>query len=70
MQDRTEEVRKVVEKYEGFEFVALRIEDAFDSTWWERVGGRKERDLGVDISDEGMSSITQTFPLHQLIYPV
>jgi cytoplasmic tRNA 2-thiolation protein 2 len=34
----------------------LRIEDAFDSRWWARVGGRnelKERNLGVDLGDEG-----------------
>ena len=56
MRDRTDEVRKAVEKYDGFEFVSLRIEDAFDSSWWAKVGGRnkeKERDLGVDLSDEG-----------------
>jgi cytoplasmic tRNA 2-thiolation protein 2 len=56
MRDRTDEVRKVVERYDGFEFVPLRIEDAFDSRWWASVGGRdqiRERDLGVDLSDEG-----------------
>jgi hypothetical protein len=59
MQDRTDEVRKVVEKYDGFEFVSLRIEDAFDSNWWARVGGKdklKERDLGIDLNDEGKST--------------
>lgn len=60
MKDRTEEARRVVEKYEGFEFVALKIEDAFDSVWWERVGGKKgfnSRDLGVDLTSEGTLSI-------------
>jgi cytoplasmic tRNA 2-thiolation protein 2 len=56
MRDRTDEVRKAVERYDGFEFVSLRIEDAFDSRWWASVGGRdqiRERDLGVDLSGEG-----------------
>jgi hypothetical protein len=65
MRDRVDKVRKVVERYEGFEFVPLRIEDAFDSKWWASVGGRnrlKERDLGVDLSDEG-KSIFLSYPL-------
>lgn len=46
-----------METYESFEFIPLRIESAFDPKWWEMVGGRdelKERELGVDLSDEGM----------------
>jgi len=57
MKDKTDEVMEAVGKYEGFEFVPLRIEDAFDSSWWARVGERdklKEHALGVDFSDEGM----------------
>jgi cytoplasmic tRNA 2-thiolation protein 2 len=58
MRDRTDGVRKAVERYEGFEFVPLRIEDAFDSNWWAKVGGKNqsmERHFGVDLSDEGES---------------
>jgi cytoplasmic tRNA 2-thiolation protein 2 len=64
MRDRTDEVRKIVETYEGFEFVSLRIEDAFDPRWWAKVSGRnkeREQDLGVDLSDEGYSTSMSYF---------
>jgi len=53
MRDRTAEVKKAVERYDGFDFVSLKIEDAFDPRWWSRVGGRNQHDLGVNLSDEG-----------------
>lgn len=53
MRDRTDDIRKAVERYEGFEFVSLRIEDAFDPAWWVKVGGKDElQELGVDLGDE------------------
>lgn len=53
--DRTEEVRAVVEKYSHFEFLPLRIEDAFDDAWWLKVGGQQSQShLGVDLADEGV----------------
>lgn len=58
IQDRTNEVRKIISRYEGFELVSLKIEDAFDPAWWEKVGGRhssKDQEQGIDLSDEGMS---------------
>ena len=37
--DRTARIREAVARYEGFEFVSVRIQDAFDRSWWERVSG-------------------------------
>ncbi|EPQ52610.1 hypothetical protein GLOTRDRAFT_64309, partial [Gloeophyllum trabeum ATCC 11539] len=37
MRDRTDDVRRIVERYDDLEFVPLRIEDAFDESWWESV---------------------------------
>ena len=57
--DRTEEIRSIVESYAGspFEFVPLRLEDAFDLAWWVRVGkgslSESARSLGLDMTDEG-----------------
>jgi cytoplasmic tRNA 2-thiolation protein 2 len=54
MRDRTNEVRAMVEQYKGFEFVPFRIENAFDPSWWELVGGSPIRqNLGVDVTNEG-----------------
>ncbi|KAJ7475881.1 hypothetical protein FB451DRAFT_1087870 [Mycena latifolia] len=51
--DRTDEVRAVVEQYDHFDFLPLRIEDAFDDAWWQRVGGqRPEPHYSVDLADE------------------
>lgn len=51
-------MQNVISRYEGFEFVPLKIEDAFDPAWWEKVGGghsSKDEEQGIDLSDEGMS---------------
>ncbi|KAL0954500.1 hypothetical protein HGRIS_003467 [Hohenbuehelia grisea] len=50
MRDRTEEIRQVVNKYDAFKFVPLRIEDAFDPDWWSKFGYRplaSELELGL-----------------------
>lgn len=52
MRDRTEEARRIVGNYEHFDFVPIRIEDAFDEAWWTRVGGHFSQ-LAIDIADEG-----------------
>ncbi|KAJ7756467.1 hypothetical protein DFH07DRAFT_820684 [Mycena maculata] len=53
--DRTEEIRAVVEKYSHFDFLPLRIEDAFDDAWWLRVGGeRSQSHLSVDLANEDL----------------
>ncbi|KAJ7650220.1 hypothetical protein FB45DRAFT_887313 [Roridomyces roridus] len=53
--DRTEEVRALVSEYRHFEFLPLRIEDAFDEAWWAKVGGRGlESNMTVDLADEDL----------------
>ncbi|KAH8994853.1 hypothetical protein EDB92DRAFT_1972732, partial [Lactarius akahatsu] len=46
--DRTEQIREAVARYEGFEFIPVRMQDAFDRSWWQRVS---------DVAD---SSLTDT----------
>lgn len=54
MEDRTEQIRNVVAKYDGLEFVPVRLEDAFDHDWWEKVGGSPlDHNLRVDLLSEG-----------------
>lgn len=38
--DITEQIREAVARYEGFEFIPVRMQDAFNRDWWERVSGR------------------------------
>ncbi|TFK40395.1 hypothetical protein BDQ12DRAFT_711752 [Crucibulum laeve] len=53
MKDRTEQTRSVLDRYKSFEFMPLRLEDAFDESWWVSVGGRpKAGHLGIDITNE------------------
>ena len=54
MRDRTEDIRSVVSSYESLDFVAVRLENAFDDAWWQSVGGKPSPpDLRIDISHEG-----------------
>jgi len=70
--DRTEEVRAIVEQYEHFTFLPLRIEDAFDDAWWQKVGGqRSEFHLSVDLANEELvispQSSTSSDPVASLL---
>lgn len=52
----TEEIRAAIARYPGtpFEFIPLRLEDSFDSTWWRGVGGEMRTDaLRLNMIDEG-----------------
>ena len=65
MEDRTERVRQVVERYATtspsfeFDFIPLRLEDAFDLEWWKRVGGgslaSSAQSLGMNMTNESKS---------------
>ncbi|KAJ6576474.1 hypothetical protein DFH09DRAFT_361875 [Mycena vulgaris] len=58
--DRTDEVRAAVAQHAHFEFLPLRIEDAFDDAWWERVGGqRPAAHFSVDLADEELPMATR-----------
>jgi hypothetical protein len=37
--DRIMQIREAVARYDGCEFIPVRIQDAFDRGWWERVSG-------------------------------
>ncbi|KAI0671628.1 hypothetical protein C8Q78DRAFT_1030025 [Trametes maxima] len=61
MKDRTDEITQHMKRYDGIDFVALRIQDAFDLTWWNRVGGKPyHKELGVSLANEGLS--LESFP--------
>ena len=72
MEDRTERVRQVVERYATtspsfeFDFIPLRLEDAFDLEWWKRVGGgslaSSAQSLGMDMTNESKSLYSFVLP--------
>ncbi|KAF8656243.1 hypothetical protein AX16_002679 [Volvariella volvacea WC 439] len=48
VRDRVDEIREVVMRnYPEFEFRALRVEDAFDESWWHSTGGKPLDDAWV-----------------------
>ena len=61
MENKTEAVAKFVSRYDELELVTLRIRDAFDPSWWQKVRGKPSfSEIGVSLADEGM---------HPLLYP-
>ncbi|EIW57454.1 uncharacterized protein TRAVEDRAFT_72547 [Trametes versicolor FP-101664 SS1] len=55
MKDRSDEIAQSVARYDDLEFVSLRIQDAFDPSWWERTGGKPyPPELGVTLGDEAL----------------
>jgi hypothetical protein len=59
--ERISRVREAVTRYEGYEFISVRIQDAFDRGWWERVSGGVALDLAgslpFDLSIGGVSNV-------------
>lgn len=54
MKDRTEDIREVVERYKAFEFIPIRLEDAFDERWWKSVDGTfSPVDVRANLANEG-----------------
>jgi len=69
MRDKTDDIRTVVEHYEGFEFIPLRIEDAFDRSWWNSVGNRPtELHPGIHVSGEGLYTM-HSVPISLTLLP-
>ncbi|TFK94023.1 hypothetical protein K466DRAFT_580321 [Polyporus arcularius HHB13444] len=65
MDDRTDEIARFVSRYDELDFVPLRIQHAFDRTWWERIGRSTSfSDIGVDLADESLliEPLSQTHP--------
>ncbi|KAI0661630.1 hypothetical protein C8Q70DRAFT_966052 [Cubamyces menziesii] len=55
MRDRTEEITQHVKRYDDLEFVPLRIQDAFDRSWWEKIGGKSfPSEIGASLADEAL----------------
>lgn len=49
-------MREAVTRYDGCEFIPVRMQDAFDRGWWERVTGgaaSSSTELPVDLQGEG-----------------
>ncbi|KAI1797223.1 hypothetical protein LXA43DRAFT_935649 [Ganoderma leucocontextum] len=65
MTDKTEAVGKFVSRYDELELVTLRIRDAFDPSWWEKVRGKPSfSEIGVSLADEAlfMESLSHSHP--------
>ncbi|KAH9178291.1 hypothetical protein EDB89DRAFT_1930431 [Lactarius sanguifluus] len=52
--DRTKQIREAVARYEGFEFIPVRMQDAFDRGWWQRVSG---------VADPSLTDVPHAFDL-------
>ena len=67
IKDSTEEIRALVAKYDALEFIPLRLEDAFDPTWWSKVGGiPSEKDLTVSLAAEGEHAVATPISIHSV----
>ena len=54
MSDKTQHIASFASLYDELELVTLRIQDAFDPSWWEKVGGRTSfSDVRVSLANEG-----------------
>ncbi|OJA08483.1 hypothetical protein AZE42_02862 [Rhizopogon vesiculosus] len=55
MRDQTEDIRSVIQRYPSFDFVPLRIEDAFDDSWWTMVSGSSSiPQISLELGKEGL----------------
>lgn len=52
LQDHMQAAQKCIGRYPGVTFVPLHIEDAFDISWWQSVGGMPETPVVVDLTDD------------------
>ncbi|KIJ66861.1 hypothetical protein HYDPIDRAFT_149886 [Hydnomerulius pinastri MD-312] len=53
--DRTEEIRSALAPYPEFEFIPLRLEDAFDESWWSNVANTEPRpQLALELGKDGL----------------
>ncbi|KAM5530996.1 hypothetical protein V8D89_015323 [Ganoderma adspersum] len=55
MTEKTQAIAKFVSRYDELELVTLRIRDAFDPSWWEKVRGKPAfSEIGVSLAGEGL----------------
>ncbi|KIY52409.1 hypothetical protein FISHEDRAFT_63791 [Fistulina hepatica ATCC 64428] len=52
--DCTSEIQRAIDKYPLLSFVPLRLEHAFDTSWWSSVDGRPTRSAAVDLATEDL----------------
>ncbi|KIK97758.1 hypothetical protein PAXRUDRAFT_824580 [Paxillus rubicundulus Ve08.2h10] len=53
--DRTEEIRTALAPYPKFDFIPLRLEDAFDASWWSKVATTPDQSqLGLELGKDGL----------------
>lgn len=64
MQDKTQEIKEALQKYPSIDYIGVRVEDAFDKSWWERiVGGEVASDVLAKISTEALPIVFASDPL-------
>ncbi|KAI6129863.1 hypothetical protein EV401DRAFT_1852114 [Pisolithus croceorrhizus] len=66
----TEEIRSALASYANLEFIPLRLEDAFDASWWCRVTGSSDMsqlalELGKD--DLNLAHSSKTLPPNEAL---
>lgn len=48
-------MRSVLTPYVNVEFIPLRLEDAFDESWWRRVAGTSDTSLlALELGKDGL----------------
>ncbi|KAI5986526.1 hypothetical protein EDD15DRAFT_2298204 [Pisolithus albus] len=53
--DSTEEIRSTLASYANLEFIPLRLEDAFDASWWCKVTGSSDMSqLALELGKDGL----------------
>ncbi|KAJ3997417.1 hypothetical protein F5050DRAFT_1752364 [Lentinula boryana] len=53
MTDKTQKIHQLLqENYESLEFIPIRLENAFDLSWWNKVGGKAALDANTDLTSD------------------
>jgi len=52
--DRIDQVKTMMNQYPEYELIVMRIEDAFDPSWWSSIGKDSHRVFSVDMGFQGM----------------
>ena len=62
MKDRTVDIQKLFKNNDHFELFPVRLEDAFDSRWWNKMGGRLSLcTIKADFGCDGKLSHIESF---------
>ena len=66
MQDRTAKVTQFIQaSYPTFEFVPIRLSNAFDKQWWKNIRGRPlaKSDFAVQLDPGALERLTTVSPV-------